>query len=73
MAEKMDVITKAFTRFLTGFSLSKAMLEDYARVVAKLENIPENEIIDRVEKRSNEIFDEVKANQLEETKAAENQ
>lgn len=72
MADKMDVVTKAFSRFLTGFSLSKAMLEDYARVVAKLENVPEQEIIDRVRKRSDEIFEEVKAKQLEETKSAEN-
>ena len=73
MAEKMDVVTKAFSRFLTGFCLSKAMHEDYARVVAKLENVPEQEVIDRVRKRSDEIFEEVKAKQLQETEAAESQ
>jgi Tat protein secretion system quality control protein TatD with DNase activity len=72
MAETMDVVAKAFSRFLTGFSLSKAMLEDYAKVVAKLENVPEQEVIDRIKKRSDEIFEEVKAKQLEETQAAEN-
>jgi hypothetical protein len=70
MADKMDVITKSFSRFLTGFSLSKAMLEDYARVIAKLENVPEQEVIDRVRKRSDEIFEEVKAQQIKETEEA---
>lgn len=67
MADKMDVIGQAFSRYLTGFSLSKAILEDYARVVAKLENIPEQEITDRIRKRSNEIFEEVKAKQIQQT------
>lgn len=67
MAEKMDVVTQAFSRFLTGFSLSKAMLEDYAKVVAKLENIPEQDVLDRIRKRSDEIFEEVKAKQIQQT------
>lgn len=73
MAEKKDILTKAFSRFITGFSLSKAILEDYAKVVAKLENVPEQEIKDRINKRSNEIFEEVKAEQIEETNTTENQ
>lgn len=72
MAEKIDVITKAFSRYLTGFTLSKAILEDYAKVVAKLENVPEQEVTDRVRKRADEIFEEIKAKQLAETQAAEN-
>ena len=72
MAEKMDVLTQAFSRFLTGFCLSKAILEDYAKVVAKLENVPEQEITNRVKKRCDEIFEEVKAKQIQETEAAEN-
>lgn len=72
MAEKDDILVKAFSRFLTGFCLSKAILEDYAKVIAKLENVPEQEIIDRVKKRNDEIFEEVKAEQIEETTAVEN-
>ncbi len=72
MAEKTDILTKAFSRFLTGFTLSKAILEDYAKVIAKLENVQEQEVIDRVRKRADEIFEEVKAKQIEETEAAEN-
>ena len=56
MAEKMDVVAQAFNRFLTGFCLSKAILEDYARVVAKLENVPEQEVIGRVRKRTDEFL-----------------
>ena len=41
MKEKNDIINESFSRFLTGFCLSKAILEDYARVVAKLENVQE--------------------------------
>lgn len=67
MAETMDVLSQAFSRFLTGFSLSKAILEDYVKVIAKLENIPEQEIKDRVMKRCNDIFEEVKAKQIQET------
>ena len=71
MAEKMDIIAKSFSRFLTGFCLSEALLEDYAKVTARLENVSEQEVIDRVKKRSDEIFEEVKPKQLEETKIAE--
>lgn len=70
MADKDEVLAKMFARFLTGFSLSKAMLEDYAKVVSKLENIPEQEIIDRVQKRNVEIFEEIKASQKQETEGA---
>jgi hypothetical protein len=73
MAEKKDIIAESFGRFLTGFTLSKAILEDYARVIAKLENVSEQDVIDRVRKRSNEIFEEIKAKQLEESKAAESE
>lgn len=64
MAEKTDIIGQAFGRFLTGFALSKAILEDYARVIAKLENVPEQEVIDRVRKRTDEIFEEVRLKQI---------
>jgi len=70
MAKTMDVLSQAFSRFLTGFSLSKAILEDYAKVIANLENIPEQEVNDRVMKRCNEIFEEVKEKQIQQTEEA---
>lgn len=73
MADTNDILSKAFSRHLTGFTLSKAILEDYARVVAKLESVPEQEIKDRVRKRSDELFEEIKAEQIEETEAAKHQ
>ena len=70
MAEKIDVLAEAFSRYLTGFALSKAILEDYVKVVAKLESLPEQEVKDRVWKRCNEIFEEVKEKQNKQTQEA---
>ncbi len=55
-----EKLSKQMSRFLTGFSLSKAILEDYAKVVAKLEGTTEQEVKDRINKRSAEIFEEAK-------------
>jgi hypothetical protein len=65
MSEKTDIIADAFSKYLTGFALSKAILEDYIKVVAKLENVPEQEVKDRVWKRTDEIYQEVLAKQKE--------
>jgi hypothetical protein len=70
MAEKMDVLAATFSRYLTGFALSKALLEDYVKVVAKLENVPEAEVKDRVWKRTDEIFKETLEKQRNETAEA---
>ena len=67
MTETMDVLAQVFSRFLAGFSLSNAILEDYARVIAKLENVPEEEVLNRIKKRGDEIFEEVKAKQIQQT------
>jgi len=55
---------------MTGFCRSKAILEDYSRVVAKLEGISEEVVKDRIEKRTNELFEEIKkeAEQFKTTK-----
>ncbi len=55
-----DHLAKQFSRYLTGFCRSKAMLEDYARVIAKLEGTSEELVKSRIEKRTNELFDEIK-------------
>ncbi len=55
-----EKLSKQLSRYLTGFSLSKALLEDYSQVVAKLEGTTEQQVKDRVNKRMNEIFEEAK-------------
>ena len=55
-----EKFSKQLSRFLTGFTLSKAILEDYARVIAKIEGTTEKEVIDRIRKRSGELIEEVK-------------
>ena len=60
--EKLDVLTETVRHSLSGYALSKAILEDYAKVVARLENVPEEEVKDRVKNRTNEIFKETVEN-----------
>jgi len=55
-----EKMSKQLSRFLTGFTLSKAILEDYARVIAKIEGTTEQQIKDRIYKRSAELIEEVK-------------
>lgn len=61
MAAFMDVMQESFSRYLAGFSLSKAIFEDYVKVIAKFENVPEEEVKERILKRNEEIFEEAKA------------
>ena len=56
--EKLDVLTETVRHSLTGYALSKAILEDYAKVIARLENLLEEEVKDRVKNRADEIFKE---------------
>ena len=60
MNENEKVLANYMSRFMTGFSLSKAILEDYAKVIAKIEGSSEEEVKKRVQKRSEEIFLEAK-------------
>lgn len=61
MAKKnKDLMTEHFSRYMTAYCMSKAILEDYSKVVAKLENIEIEEVKERVTKRTNEIFKEQK-------------
>ena len=55
-----NFFSKLLSRYMTGFCRSKAILEDYARVVAKLEGTSEEAVKERVEKRTNELFEEIK-------------
>ncbi|HMI79419.1 MAG TPA: hypothetical protein VK484_11540 [Ferruginibacter sp.] len=70
--EKEDIISQAFSRYLTGFCLSKAILEDYAKVIGKLGDIPEQEIKDRIWKRTDEIFKEVMEKQMQQASEQNN-
>ena len=54
--EKKDVLNKGFGSFITGFVLSKAILEDYAKVMATLTEASEEEITTRVRTRADELF-----------------
>lgn len=58
--ETKDLLSKSFGQFITGYTLSKAILEDYAKVIAKLEGTTEEEITNRVRKRSEELFKQYK-------------
>lgn len=60
MDNTSEQLTKHISRFMTGFCRSKAILEDYSRVVAKLEGISEELVKDRIEKRTSELFEEIK-------------
>lgn len=55
-----EQLSKQISRYLSGFCRSKAILEDYARVVAKIENTTEETVRDRIEKRTVELFEEIK-------------
>jgi hypothetical protein len=61
--DKQQEISKHFSRYLTAFCTSKAMLEDYAKVVSKLEGVNEQQVKERVEKRAKEIAEEIKQEQ----------
>lgn len=65
-----NIISEAFSRYLTGFALSKALAEDYARVISKIENVSEGEVKDRVWKRCQEVFDEALDKQRAQIEAA---
>jgi len=59
MSEANDILAKTFSRYLRGYALSKAIFEDYVKVVAELLQKPEDEIRSRIETRTKEIFNEV--------------
>jgi len=59
MANKQDLLQEYYGRYMTGYTMSKAILEDYAEVVAKLEGTTVETVKERVEKRSQDIHAEV--------------
>ncbi|MBS1942317.1 MAG: hypothetical protein JST38_15710 [Bacteroidetes bacterium] len=59
--EQRDELMKHLDRFRTGFVLSKAILEDYCEVVARIENKTAAEINDRVTQQAKRIDQELRA------------
>ena len=55
-----DELASMFSKYLTGFAVSKALLEDYSRVIAKIEGVDPSVVNKRVADRANEIFEDVK-------------
>lgn len=57
-----DELTKMFSRYLTGWAMSKAILEDYSEVIAKIESTSPEIVKNRILKKTQEYFDQVKLN-----------
>lgn len=55
-----DELTKMFSRYLTGWAMSKAILEDYSEVIAKIESTTPELVKDRIMKKTQEFFDQAK-------------
>lgn len=57
-----DELTKMFGRYLTGWAMSKAILEDYCEVISKIESSTPEIVKDRIMKKTQENFDQAKVN-----------
>lgn len=58
--EHMDELMRHFNRFRSGFVLSKAILEDYCEVVARIENKTSAEIKERITQQAKRIDQELR-------------
>lgn len=58
--EPMDQLMTHFSRFRTGFVLSKAILEDYCEVVARIEGKTPEEIKERINAKAVAIDQEIR-------------
>ena len=57
----MDVdkeLKKTVGRYFQAYCLSEAILEDYSKVVAKMEGVEEEQVKERIRKRMKEIAKE---------------
>ena len=55
-----DFLKKSFSRYLTGWAFSMAILDDYCDVVSKIEGVESSIIKDRITKNANEKFHKAK-------------
>lgn len=53
--EQEGELRKHFGRFFSGYCLSNAILEDYSKVVAKIEGVSQDVVKERIKKRAKEI------------------
>lgn len=52
---KEDILALFANKYLSGYTISQAMLEDYAEVISKIEGVELTTIKERITKRANEI------------------
>ena len=55
-----DELTKMFSRYLTGWAMSKAILDDYCEVISKIESTTPELVKDRIMKKTQKYFDDAK-------------
>ncbi|AVF49401.1 hypothetical protein OZ664_20045 [Elizabethkingia sp. HX WHF] len=59
-SEKESALTAQFSRYLTGWAMSKAILDDYCEVISKLENISPEIVRERIMAKTQGYFDQAK-------------
>ena len=57
---KNDPLSLYLSKSLSGYALATALLNDYCRVVAKLEGTLPEKVKERIQKEQKIIFDDVK-------------
>jgi hypothetical protein len=56
----MNELTEMFSKYLTAWAMSKAILEDYSETVAKLENTTPEIVKERIMKKTELFFEQGK-------------
>ena len=57
---KKDPITIYLSTSLSGYALANALLNDYCRVVAKLEGTKPEKVKERIQKEQKKFFDDIR-------------
>ena len=55
-----DELTEAFSRFLTSWAMSQAILDDYCEVIAKIELTNAEIVRERIMNKTHEYFEKGK-------------
>ncbi len=55
-----EKLKDSFSKFLTGWALSMAILDDYVEVISKLEGVEPSDVKNRITKSATEKFDKAK-------------
>lgn len=56
--DNFEILSNQFARYLTGWAMSKAILDDYCETVSKIENKSVEEVRERILKKTQQYFDE---------------